>query len=77
MIVYNELAKMLCANLDQRGFVLTDNKGKSSVEGLYIAGDLRANTKKQIYTAWDCAVDSADDINILIRRKKRIDTSLL
>ena len=77
MIVYNELAKMLNANLDQRGFVITDNKGKSSVEGLYIAGDLRANTKKQIYTAWDCAVDSADDINILIRRKKRIDTSLL
>ena len=77
MIVYNELAKMLNANLDQRGFVTTDNKGKSSVEGLYIAGDLRANTKKQIYTAWDCAVDSADDINILIRRKKRIDTSLL
>ena len=77
MIVYNELAKMLNANLDQRGFVITDNKGKSSVEGLYVAGDLRANTKKQIYTAWDGAVDSADDINILIRRKKRIDTSLL
>lgn len=76
MIVYNELAKSLMADLDQRGFVLTDNKGKSSVEGLYIAGDLRANTKKQIYTAWDTAVDSADEINILIRRKKRIDTSL-
>jgi thioredoxin reductase (NADPH) len=77
MIVYNELAKGLGANLDARGFVTTDTKGKSSVEGLYIAGDLRANTKKQIYTAWDTAVDSADDINILIRRKKRIDTSSL
>ena len=75
MIVYNELAKALGATLDSRGFVVTDTKGKSSVEGLYIAGDLRANTKKQIYTAWDTAVDSADDINILIRRKKRIDTS--
>jgi thioredoxin reductase (NADPH) len=74
MIVYNELAKNLGANLDARGFVTTDTKGKSSIEGLYIAGDLRANTKKQIYTAWDTAVDSADDINILIRRKKRIDT---
>lgn len=77
MIVYNELAKMLGANLDQRGFVLTDAKGKSSIDGLYVAGDLRANTKKQIYTAWDTAVDSADEINILIRRKKRIDTSIL
>lgn len=74
MIVYNDLAKMLNANLDQRGFVVTDNKGQSSVQGLYIAGDLRANTKKQIYTAWDTAVDSADEINILIRRKKRITT---
>lgn len=77
MIVYNELAKMLGANLDQRGFVITDNKGKSSVEGLYVAGDLRANTKKQIYTAWDGAVDSADEINVLIRRKKRSQSSLL
>lgn len=75
MIVYNELAKMLGANLDSRGFVLTDAKGKTSIDGLYVAGDLRANTKKQIYTAWDTAVDSADDINVLIRRKKRIDTS--
>jgi thioredoxin reductase (NADPH) len=74
MIVYNELAKMLSANLDQRGFVIADNKGKTSVDGLYVAGDLRANTKKQIYTAWDTAVDSADEINVLIRRKKRITT---
>lgn len=74
MIVYNELAKNIGANIDARGFVTTDAKGKSSIEGLYIAGDLRANTKKQIYTAWDTAVDSADDINILIRRKKRINT---
>jgi thioredoxin reductase (NADPH) len=77
MIVYNDLAKMLGTELDQRGFVITDQKGKSSVDGLYVAGDLRANTKKQIYTAWDTAVDSADDINILIRRKKRTVGSLL
>lgn len=77
MIVYNELAKMLSAELDARGFVLTDNKGKSSIDGLYVAGDLRANTKKQIYTAWDTAVDSADEINALIRRKKRTESSFL
>ena len=71
MIVYNELAKMISANLDARGFVITDNKGKSSIDGLYVAGDLRANVKKQIYTAWDTAVDSADEINLLIRRIKR------
>lgn len=77
MIVYNELAKMLGAELDQRGFVITDSKGKSSVDGLYVAGDLRANAKKQIYTAWDHAVDSADEINLHIRRKKRSQHSKL
>ena len=71
MIVYNELAQMLSAKLDSRGFVETDSKGKSSVDGLYVAGDLRANTKKQIYTAWDGAVDSADEINMKLRVQKR------
>ncbi len=71
MIVYNKLAVNLGAEVDQRGFVTTDLKGRSNIEGLYIAGDLRAGIKKQIYTAWDSAVDSADEINTLIRRKKR------
>ena len=71
MIIYNELAKALGAELDQRGFVIGDAKGKTNVENLYVAGDLKANTKKQIYTAWDNAVDAADDVNVMIRRKKR------
>ncbi len=71
MICYNELAVQLGAEVDDRGFVITDAKGLSSVEGLYVAGDLRAGIKKQIYTAWDSAVDSADAINGLIRQNKR------
>ena len=70
-IVYNELAKSLGAEVDGRGFVVTDAKGHSSVQGLYVAGDLRANIKKQIYTAWDTAVDSLDAINAILRRQKR------
>ena len=71
MLVYNELATQLGASVDKRGFVLTNDKGESSVENLYIAGDLRANTKKQIYTAWDTAVDAADAINFKVRAEKR------
>lgn len=71
MIVYNDLAKNLGARLDERGFVITDEKGQSSVAGLYVAGDLRAGLKKQIYTAWDSAVDSADAINALLRAERR------
>lgn len=71
MIVYNELAKQLDAELDKRGFVKADETGQTSVEGLYVAGDLKANTRKQVYTAWDHAVSAATDINLKIRSDRR------
>lgn len=72
MIIYNELAKEVGAELDERGFVKTTDSGESSVAGLYVAGDLRANAKKQIYTAWDHAVNAANSINMKIRASKRL-----
>jgi len=71
MLVYNELAKQLGADLDERGFVKADEAGLTSVAGLYVAGDLKANTKKQIYTAWDTAVNAANAINMKIRSSRR------
>ena len=71
MIVYNKLAVELGADVDKRGFVLTDDKGESSISNLFVAGDLRANSMKQIYTAWNHAVESADKINGRIRQSKR------
>lgn len=71
MIIYNELAKQLGADLDERGFVKADESGLTSVPGLYVAGDLKANTKKQIYTAWDHAVNSANAINMKLRAARR------
>lgn len=71
MIVYNELAKLLGADLDERGFVKGDDSGLTSVTGLYVAGDLKANTRKQVYTAWDNAVSAATAINLLLRTNKR------
>lgn len=71
MIVYNELALALGAQVDERGFVVTDDAGLTSVSNLYVAGDLRANTRKQIYTAWDTAVSSSDAINAILRRQRR------
>ncbi len=73
MLVYNELVKDLGVEVDERGFVVTNKSGESSISNLYVAGDLRANTKKQIYTAWDTAVDSADDINGKLRKEKRLE----
>ncbi|MES2528627.1 MAG: NAD(P)/FAD-dependent oxidoreductase [Bdellovibrionota bacterium] len=71
MIVYNELALQVRADVDERGFVKTDETGLTSVNGLYVAGDLKANSKKQIYTAWDEAVNSANAINQKLRQEKR------
>lgn len=71
MIVYNELAKSLGAEVDGRGFVITNEKGETNIDKFYVSGDLRAGIKKQIYSAWDTSVDSADDINARIRREFR------
>lgn len=71
MIVYNELAKQLNADLDDRGFVKADETGLTSVPGLYVAGDLKSNSRKQIYTAWDNAVSAASAINMRLRALNR------
>lgn len=71
MIVYNELALEVGAEVDERGFVKADESGLTSVAGLYVAGDLKANVKKQIYTAWDTAVNAANAINMKVRAKRR------
>ncbi len=71
MIVYNELARQLGAELDERGFVKADESGLTTIPGLYVAGDLKANSKKQIYTAWDQAVSAANSINMKLRLAKR------
>jgi len=71
MLVYNELALEVGAELDERGFVKADANGLTSISNLYVAGDLKAGTKKQIYTSWDTAVDAANTINQKVRSHKR------
>ena len=70
-IAYNDLAKQVSAELNEKGNVITNEKGESSVENFYVAGDLRQGKKYQIYTAWDMAVDSVDDMDAKLRREYR------
>jgi thioredoxin reductase (NADPH) len=70
-IAYNELAKNLGAEVSEKGNVKTNEKGESSVSGFYVAGDLREGKKYQIYTAWDMAVDSVDDMDFKLRKDYR------
>ena len=67
-IAYNELAKQVGAELSEKGNVITNEKGESSIPNFYVAGDLRQGKKYQIYTAWDMAVDSVDDMDAKLRK---------
>ncbi len=68
----NKLAKELGAQLSPKGYVIGNEDGLTSVKGLYVAGDLKAGTRKQVYVAWDSAIRAAEAINKIIRMKKRV-----
>ena len=70
-IVYNELAKQVGADLDANEYVVTDDRGETSVANFYAVGDLVSGKKKQVYTAWDMAVDVIDKIDEKTREIKR------
>ncbi len=63
----NQFAKDLGAELDEQGLVTADANGETSVENLYVIGDLRSGSMKQIYTAWQHAVDAVQQIDRNIR----------
>jgi thioredoxin reductase (NADPH) len=67
----NQLALKLGAQVDARGLVICDANGESSVANLFVIGDLRANSMKQIYTAWQHAVESVQLINKRLREANR------
>jgi thioredoxin reductase (NADPH) len=70
-MAYNELATGLGCEVTANGNVKANEKGETCVENFYVAGDLRDGGKYQIYTAWDQAVDSVDDMDRKIRANFR------
>lgn len=72
-IVHNDLAKQLGVDLDERDHILTNAKCETNVPGFYAVGDLVSGKKKQVYTAWDMAVDAVDDIDGKLRAQIRQD----
>jgi len=71
IIPYNQLLKDLHGELDLKGKAIVSEKYESSVENFFVVGDLVSGKKMQIYTAWDQAVDAADEINKRLRLAKR------
>lgn len=66
----NSLALQLGAKVDEKGLVVTDGYGETNIPNLFVIGDLRSNSMKQIYTAWQHAVESVQTINQRIRNCK-------
>lgn len=71
IIAYNELLTSLGGEVDSVGKAIVDEHYESNVPGLFVVGDLVAGKKMQIYTAWDEAVDAADEIDRRVRARKR------
>lgn len=71
IIVYNDLLKQVKAELDPAGKAIVNNIFESSINNLFVVGDLVSGKKMQIYTGWDEAVDASDEINRRIRLEKR------
>lgn len=69
--IHNDLLQSLPVKYDEKGYVIANEKGETDVENLYVSGDILKGVKKQIFTAYDHSVNSADDINAKIRVKKR------
>lgn len=63
----NGLALAIGAQVDERGLVISDKNGETSIPNLFVVGDLRAGSMKQIYTAWQNAVDSLQIIDQRLR----------
>lgn len=70
-IVHNDLARQLGVDLDDREHIKTNAKCETNVPGFYAVGDLVSGKKKQVYTAWDMAVDAVDDIDAKLRAARR------
>ena len=69
IIAYNQLLTGLGGEVDSSGKAVVSDKFESSIPGLFVVGDLVAGKKMQIYTAWDEAVDAADEINRRLRTR--------
>lgn len=65
----NGLALALNAKVDDKGLVVASEKGETSVPNLFVIGDLRSGSMKQIYTAWQQATEAVQVIDRRIREE--------
>ena len=58
----SETVKSL-AKLDNNGYIVADESGKTSLDGLFAAGDVRTKALRQIITACSDGANCVDSVN--------------
>lgn len=62
------------ANLDEEGYIITGEDMACTVEGVYVAGDIRAKARRQVTTAVsDGTVAAMEAIAFVARKNKALD----
>ena len=51
------------AKLDKSGYIVADESGKTSIDGLFAAGDVRTKELRQIITACSDGANCVDSVN--------------
>ena len=51
------------AELDNNGYIVADESGKTSLDGLFAAGDVRTKELRQIITACSDGANCVDSVN--------------
>ena len=51
------------AKLDDNGYIVADESGKTSLDGLFAAGDVRTKELRQIITACSDGANCVDSVN--------------
>ena len=62
IIPRNEAVKDI-VNTDKSGYIVADESGKTSVDGLFVAGDVRTKHLRQIITACSDGANAVDSVN--------------
>jgi thioredoxin reductase (NADPH) len=72
-VVFNQLVTAVGGQVDEDGRVIVSDRFETSVPGLFAVGDVVADARVELYSAWDQGLEAADEIN---RRLSEVGRSL-
>ena len=62
-VVFNQLVTSVGGQVDEDGRVLVSDRFETSIPGLFAVGDVAADVRMDLYSAWDQALEAADVIH--------------